>query len=105
VDEVFELRAADVVEFVGCHNLCVGHQEGRVEFRVGDAPCHVAAGDPYLVQNVAMGCDGRVVGLAPRDINRPTCLIAFYAFTGKERTRNGVGDASPRVILVQRALQ
>src|SRR5437588_240201 len=105
MDEILELAAVNVVEFVRRGDLDISHQEGRVEFRVHEAPRHVAARYSDLVQNIAIGRHDWMVGLAAEHIDGPTSFITVGSLIGKKWPCSWVRDTSPGFILVKGPVQ
>src|SRR3546814_1625873 len=68
---MFELHASNVVGRVGRYDFHIGHEKGRVQLRIGNTSRYVTAGHADLVQQIAIGSDKRVVGLAAKDIDCP----------------------------------
>jgi hypothetical protein len=54
MDNVFQLRSVNVVKFIGGDDFHIGHKEGRIKFRVRNAPPNVPAGYPDLVKNITV---------------------------------------------------
>lgn len=49
----------------------------------------------------AIGCDERMVGFRPQDIDRAASLVAVRGRGAEQRTGARVGATPPRLILVQ----
>src|SRR3546814_17221136 len=58
-----------------------------------------------LVQQIAIGSDKRVVGLAAKDIDCPARNLLFVAFVGKQRASGWLCDAPPSLIFIECPLQ
>src|SRR3546814_13682677 len=93
--QIFGLHAINVVERVGRYDIYIGHEKGRVQLRIGNTSRYVTAGNAALVQQIAIGSDRRVAGLAARDMDCPARNILFVAFVGKKRDSGGVVSAPP----------
>ena len=75
MDQVLKPSAVDVEQLIGGDDLDVGHEERRVYPGIGDPPRDIAAGHADLVQNITIGGDGRMIGLAAQHIDDAACLI------------------------------
>jgi hypothetical protein len=73
VDEVFKLCPINIGKLVGRDDFNVSHQEGRIEFGVGDARFNLAARHADLVQNVAVRGDHGIIGFASQDVDGAAC--------------------------------
>jgi hypothetical protein len=105
VDQLLKPGAVDVVSLVSRNDLDIGHQECRVEPGIGDPARDIAAGDADLVQNIAMGRDDRMIGLAAQDIDDAACLIPLLVLIGEERACGRFNNPSAGGVLLQRLLQ
>src|SRR5262249_13868643 len=94
VDEVFKFRAIDVVELVGGNDLDFGHEECGVKLRIREAPGDVAPRHTYLVQDIAIGGDDRMVRLASQHINRAAREISVFILSSEERAGRRLRYAS-----------
>ena len=105
MDQVLKPGAVDVEQLVGGDDFDIGHEEGRVELRIGEAARNVTAGHADFVQHVAVGRDGWMFGLAAQHIDNAAGLVPFLIVIGEQRAGRRLDNPPSGGVLLQRLLK
>ena len=77
--------AVDIIQLVGGDDLDICHEERRVEASVDQTTRDIATRHADLVQEIAMGGNRGMIGLAPQHIDNAARRVPFLILIGKQR--------------------